>query len=215
MQRRRLLIFGGSLALVAGITGSALALAGQHNPPSLPVAASSVTPSAPAASPAATPAKVAPPVRVIVPSLGINAAVEKLGLCPSSDPSQDCAGVDYHGLATPPAEAENLAGWWDGGYAPGQLGPAVIVGHVNHAGVGNLVFWNLTSIKVGAMIETEPGNLWFRVTGTQEVSKNAFPTATVYNSTGASELRLITCGGQYDPKTGHYLSNFIVYAAAA
>ncbi len=52
----------------------------------------------------------------------------------------------------------------------------------------------------------------FRVTAVQEYLKDKFPTQAVYGPTPDAELRLITCGGAFDPATGHYLSNIVVYA---
>ena len=52
----------------------------------------------------------------------------------------------------------------------------------------------------------------FRVTLVQEYPKDHFPTESVYGPTPDAELRLITCGGTFDSTTGHYLSNYIVYA---
>ena len=42
--------------------------------------------------------------------------------------------------------------------------------------------------------------------------KDHFPTRDVYGLTPDAELRLITCGGDFDASTGHYLSNVVVYA---
>jgi hypothetical protein len=203
-----------AIATVLVVTGATVALLAprQHTPPSLPVVASSSAPDAVHAAdsePPATAARVVP-TRVIIPSIGVNAAVEPVGLCPA--PGLDCDGTPAGGLATPPLDAENLTGWWDGGSAPGQDGPAVIVGHVNSAAAGNLVFANLDQMVAGEAIEIEPGNLWFTVVGTQEVSKDAFPTQAVYGPTSGPTLRLVTCGGAFDDATGHYLDNFIVYA---
>ena len=52
----------------------------------------------------------------------------------------------------------------------------------------------------------------FRVTENRTYLKDHFPTDTVYGPTPDAELRLITCGGAFDPATHHYLSNIIVYA---
>lgn len=42
--------------------------------------------------------------------------------------------------------------------------------------------------------------------------KSIFPTLRVYGPAPTAQLRLITCGGTFDPQTGHYLSNVVVYA---
>ena len=50
------------------------------------------------------------------------------------------------------------------------------------------------------------------MTGSVEVAKDAFPTATVYGPVPAPEVRLITCGGDFDRSSGHYRDNVIVSA---
>ncbi len=34
----------------------------------------------------------------------------------------------------------------------------------------------------------------------------------VYGNTHRAELRLITCGGSFDQKSGHYVDNVVVFA---
>jgi hypothetical protein len=141
------------------------------------------------------------------------------GLCTSNSPNADpaCSGGTAANpeLQTPPLSGPDArdVGWWTGGLQAGR--PQVFVAHVNSAALGNLTFWNLTTIKTGSLIVVQPGNQTFRVYATQEVGKaiGVFPTARVYGVTTSPELRLITCGGAFDSSTGHYVDNFIVYAA--
>jgi hypothetical protein len=53
----------------------------------------------------------------------------------------------------------------------------------------------------------------FRVTGVRQYSKASFPSRTVYGPTSNAALRLITCGGDFDNATGHYLSSTVVFAS--
>ena len=53
----------------------------------------------------------------------------------------------------------------------------------------------------------------FRVTGVREYAKDEFPAKIVYGPTNYAALRLITCGGDFDPATGHYLSSVVVFAS--
>jgi sortase (surface protein transpeptidase) len=106
------------------------------------------------------------------------------------------------------------AGWWSGGPFPGDAGPAVVVGHVSsRRGPG--VFYRLHDLRVGdAITVTRPagGAAVFSVTSLEEVSKRAFPTAQVYGPVAGSQLRLITCDGAFNPVTGHFVDNLIVFA---
>ncbi|GAA1298542.1 hypothetical protein GCM10009647_012680 [Streptomyces sanglieri] len=146
-------------------------------------------------------APAAAPVRISIPSLGIDSELMRLGL------NQDGT------VEVPPAEKGMTAGWYTGGAAPGERGAAVVIGH-NDTRFGKAVFHDLKKIAKGADIAVRNdrgAELHFRVTATETVSKKAFPTEKVYGSTGARTLRLITCDGAFDAQ-GHPVDNLIVYA---
>jgi hypothetical protein len=52
----------------------------------------------------------------------------------------------------------------------------------------------------------------FRVTGVRTYPKSSYPSSLIYSAHGYSGLRLITCGGDFDYSTGHYLSSVVVFA---
>jgi hypothetical protein len=143
---------------------------------------------------------VAEPVRLRIPTLGIDAPLSHLGVAPDRTIE---VPADF---ATP--------GWFDGGPRPGQPGPAVILGHVDSkAGPG--VFYRLARLPVGAEVlvdRADGSTIGFRVRGTQHVAKAAFPTDRVYAPTLEPSLRLVTCGGVFDHSRSSYLDNVIVYA---
>ena len=117
-------------------------------------------------------------------------------------------------LEVPPDGPGAPAGWYTGSPAPGQLGPAVLLGHVNATDGGPGVFADLRSLKAGDLIEVarEDGSTGtFAVERGEQYGKDAFPTLEVYGNTDAAELRLITCDG-YDPATGKFDDNYVVYA---
>jgi sortase (surface protein transpeptidase) len=191
------------LAVVGGVF--ALLAPRSHTPPSLHRTAPSVAPSA---SPLAAPPTVAAaiprsvPVELKIPSINVDAKIIPEGT--------DSTGA----LETPPLNEQNVTGWWDGGNTPGQDGPAVIVGHIDSAALGPMVFWNLHELVAGQAVEVilaDGAQVWFNVVGAQQVSKDAFPTQQVYGPTPGPTLRLITCTGDFDPATGHYDDNLIVY----
>ncbi|GAB3984952.1 sortase domain-containing protein [Plantactinospora veratri] len=107
------------------------------------------------------------------------------------------------------------AGWYAGGTAPGDVGPAVLAGHVDSA-TGPAVFARLSELRPGDRIEVRRGGRWlgFRVSGAGRHAKDAFPTDAVYRPTPGPELRLITCAGAFDRSTRHYRDNLVVYAVA-
>lgn len=98
---------------------------------------------------------------------------------------------------------------------PGEAGPAVIEGHVTSQGSVPSVFFELGALEIGDLVEVgrEDGtSVTFEVYGAQSFPKNAFPKTTVYGNTDGPELRLITCGGTYDPDRRAHLDNIVVFA---
>jgi hypothetical protein len=143
----------------------------------------------------------APPARVKIPSIKVDAPVMDVGL-------------DQDGwIEAPPPEDPNLAGWYQNGISPGQRGTAIIVGHVDNLS-GPAVFYGLGSITKGKHIEVarfDGRTVIFQVYGVEVFSKEQFPGARVYGDTGQPELRVITCGGGYSKSNG-YAGNVVVFA---
>jgi sortase (surface protein transpeptidase) len=140
--------------------------------------------------------------RLSVPSIGVNAPVIKLGGPRSGD------------IAVPTFAQVWDVGWYRFGAVPGRPGDAVFLGHVDTYR-GPAVFYHLYALHRGALIEANLGCghvQRFYVRWVEEVSKNRFPSREVFGRTGRAKLWLITCGGQFDYATRHYLSNIIVYA---
>lgn len=108
----------------------------------------------------------------------------------------------------------DLAGWYEGAPRPGEPGPGVIAGHVDSR-TGPAVFHDLDEMTRGdlAHVVYDDGSVvTFVALGSDRAAKDAFPTARVYGNTDLPELRLITCGGDFDHAAGSYEDNVIVYA---
>jgi LPXTG-site transpeptidase (sortase) family protein len=127
------------------------------------------------------------------------------------------SGPDGQGgllLPVPPlAKAATDAGWYQFTAVPGAAGNAVIVGHVDTY-VGPAVFYDLYLLRPGDSIYVDAGGprQRFTVTSDREMLKSSLPVNQVFGSTEKHELWLITCGGAFDYKTGHYLANIVVSA---
>jgi sortase (surface protein transpeptidase) len=146
---------------------------------------------------------VADPARVRIPAIGVDAAIRPLQ-------------VDGQGVLPPPPANED-SGWWRAGPEPGEQGPAVIVGHVDSQ-TGPAVFFRLPQLTPGdeiAVDRVDGSTAVFVVQRIEQHPKDVFPTEAVYGSTPGAELRLVTCGGEFDRGTRHYVDNVIVYAALA
>jgi hypothetical protein len=157
---------------------------------------------APEAGIAPTAAAVAPPVRVRIPTVGIDGPLRGVGL-------------DATGALVPPSDV-GTAGWFRGGPVPGETGPAVLAGHVDGGGVPGL-FARLGEVVVGdaVLVEGADGRTHrFTVTAVNRYPKSAFPTAEVYGTAVGPELRLITCGGAFDATRRSYADNVVVRARA-
>lgn len=190
-----------TLALAAGL-GVGLATVGGPSPGVTARWAPGCTVDCP---PAATaPPRRAPdgaPTRVRIDRIGVDSTLAVLGL-------------DRTGALVPPADYAQ-AGWYGGGPAPGDPGPALIAGHLDSR-TAAAVFVRLGELRPGDRVEVRRGAGWvpFRVTHSLRTPKARFPTADVYGPTPGPELRLVTCGGDFDDRSGHYRDNIVVFAVA-
>jgi sortase (surface protein transpeptidase) len=166
---RRLLLAAALLFAVAACgTPSTVAL-----PPS-----STATP---AVSPDSAVTGAPKPTRVAIPALGVDTTVVPVGL--DSD----------HEMVVPPVTE---VGWYDLGPAPGEVGPAVLAGHVNYDGVQG-AFARIGALRPGDTITvaTGAGDRTFAVYEVLTFPKNRFDTPAVWGNTDGPELRLVTCSG--------------------
>jgi hypothetical protein len=146
---------------------------------------------------------VAVPVRVRVPSKGINSTLQHLGLAAD-------------GTIQAPTKWQQ-AGWYDRGPRPGQQGPAVIVGHIDSRS-GPAVFFRVRELRRGDGVYVDRADgttARFRVTSKRLFPKDRFPADLVYSPTLKTSLLLMTCGGSFDRTTGHYRDNVLVSAIPA
>jgi len=140
------------------------------------------------------------PVRLQIPSIGVNSDLMSLGLQGNGT------------IQVPPSGFP--AGWFTGAPTPGQIGPAVIAGHVDWGGSEG-VFFNLRDMKNGDKVEVaraDGSTVVFHVSAVEEYPKDAFPTNQVYGDLDHPGLRLITCGGSFDRTARSYVDNIVVYA---
>src|SRR6266550_477119 len=84
-----------------------------------------------------TPDGAAKPARLIIPSIGVIAPVELVSILSNGD------------LATPVQNQWEHVGWYETGPRPGEIGSAVIDGHLDRPGAYPAVFWNLRSMHAG------------------------------------------------------------------
>jgi hypothetical protein len=168
----------------------------------IPSSPEAPTPDAPGTPSAEAPA-VAAPVSVGIPSIDVTSDLMRLDL------------NDDGTVEVPPLEPDDKAGWYQRGPAPGAVGPAVILGHVDSAEHGPGIFFDLGALQPGAEIEVARADgtvAVFAVDRVERHPKDAFPTIEVYGNTPDAQLRLITCGGDFDSGVRSYEDNVIAFA---
>lgn len=153
-------------------------------------------------APAAAGLDRSPPVEIAIDSINVRAGLDQIGLAPDGT------------LEEQPLSRASYAAWYRLGPAPGQVGPAVITGHVDtKTSVG--VFFDLSRLQAGdrVVITRADGRaVSFSVDSLASFPKSAFPTQLVYGATDYPALRLITCGGSFNRQAGSYVDNIVVFA---
>lgn len=176
--------------------------------PAPPAAAAPAAPS-PAASASGTaapsPAPALPrslPTRLRIPAIAVDAPFTQLSIGASGR------------LDAPPPNDKNLVGWFKDGVTPGERGASIVAGHVDTT-TGPAVFLQLRFLRPGASVDITRADgtvASFSVDTVETFSKADFPDKKVYADTPDAQLRLITCGGNYDRKAKDYEDNVVVFA---
>lgn len=139
------------------------------------------------------------PVRLQIAAIGVDSNLMDLGL--RADGTMEVPPTGFP------------AGWYTGAPTPGELGPAIIAGHIDWKGPG--VFYNLGNVKSGDQVTVtrkDGSKPVFRVTRVSRFPKDQFPTTLVYGNLDHAALRLITCGGSFNSASGHYEDNIVAFA---
>jgi hypothetical protein len=142
-----------------------------------------------------------PPVRLSVPALGVDSAV-------------DPVGVEPDGQMTVPAEVDRV-GWYRFGPAPGGEGSAVIAGHVDSRTQGLGAMAPLRNAAVGdevVLSDAAGTTTRWRVVSRELIEKQVLPLDRLFTRAGPPRLTLITCGGPFLPEYRSYRDNVVVVA---
>jgi sortase (surface protein transpeptidase) len=190
----------GAIVMVHALSG------GVQLPPAaaqqVPATVKTTSPRGPDPLTVAAPLAPSTPTQIEIPAIGVNAPIMLVG--------QNADGS----VQVPPLGNHNLAAWYEGSVKPGQDGSSIILGHVDTY-AGPSVFYYLKNLRRGDTIDVvraDGSTAVFSVIGVQEAAKSDFPTSDVYDNVAYPALRLITCGGPFDPARGSYLDNIVVYA---
>ena len=158
-------------------------------------------PTQPAGNPTSPPAAAGAPVKVIIPEIGVNAAIEYVG-------------VDKNNNMGTPNNPWNVA-WYNRGPFPGKAGNAVLAGHVDWWTTGPAVFWDLRKLKIGSVIQVvdnQNATRTFVVNDIKAYNDTNAPLTRIFGPADSANLNLITCTGDFDRASGHYNQRLVVYA---
>ncbi|MCX6048278.1 MAG: sortase [Chloroflexi bacterium] len=140
------------------------------------------------------------PLRLQIPKFKIDAAIERVGSAPNGS-----MGI--------PKEVDNVA-WYAPGIAPGEVGNAVIAGHLDRANGSPAVFWNIGKLKVGDELIVVSANklkYHFSVTRVQAYPYDEAPMDDIFGFALQSQLNLITCNGVWNQGAHNYSKRLVVY----
>ena len=150
-------------------------------------------------SPPATASSPVVPSMLQLPSIGVDAPIDSVGVSPGTNE-----------IEVPPIER---IGWYRFAASPGGPGSSVLLGHVDGAGREG-VFFRLGSLEPGDPVSVgfaDGTQRTFHVVGREEFAKGDLP-AELFSRGGPSRLVLITCGGAFDASIRHYRDNVVVVA---
>lgn len=193
-KRSRLPIVLGATGLVVGLAVIAGGLLLKPNLSTPVVAATKVTKEAPRAAPANL-----APWRLSIPASGVDAAIQTVGL--TKDGNMDVP-TNYTDV-----------GWYKQGPKPGEVGNAVLAGHLNDGASTAGVFQNLSKLKVGDYIYIKDGDKQqrFLVLEMQNYSVDKAPLNKIFGSSTERQLNLITCSGNWDKSKQEYNQRLVVF----
>ncbi|WNS78408.1 class F sortase [Domibacillus sp. DTU_2020_1001157_1_SI_ALB_TIR_016] len=139
------------------------------------------------------------PASVEMPAIGVNAVIEPVGILENGQ-----MGV--------PKEVNNV-GWFEPGIKPGNVGNAVLAGHVDSQ-TGPAVFFDLKKLEKGDEVivkNAEGKQLTFVVQSKRSYERNSAPINEVFGSSDEKKLNLITCTGRFDRSEGTHEERLVVY----
>jgi hypothetical protein len=201
-NRRRLVFAGIGLALLLVIGSGVFIWAATARTPahvSLRVSghtSASAVPVTPSAAPSDAPLALAKapfvPSRLLIRRLNVDAPIE-------------VKGINSRNQMEAPDHPLNAA-WYRFTKMPGAGGNAVFSGHLDAESIGPAIFWRLTQLKPGDVIEIvspESTELRYQVKESVSYSLATIPMRTVLYPGGGDQITLITCSGKYQPGSGY------------
>lgn len=146
------------------------------------------------------PIELTTPIQLSIESIGVEAPIELVGV--------------LNGAMAVPTLPENV-GWYEFGTRPGDVGSAILAGHVNWKDSPNAAFTNLKNVQIGDMIKitNSDGELvYFFVSEIKSYPFYADTTEVFSSNDGLARLNLITCGGLWNSVIKSHESRLVIFA---
>jgi LPXTG-site transpeptidase (sortase) family protein len=200
-RKLQLALCGLGLLLVIGAAAALLVTRGSQSSSQQHPLAGQATATARASMPAAAPSGEAQlplakapfvPSRLVIRRLGINAPIE-------------VKGIDAHNQMEAPDKPLDAA-WYRFTPQPGGGGNAVFSGHLDARSTGPAIFWRLTQLTSGDLIEVvsrQSSELRYRVTQSASYQVTTIPMKSVLYPGGGDQITLITCAGRFQAPSGY------------
>lgn len=150
---------------------------------------------------AAAPAIQAVPAHLVIPNAKVEASIIKVGVTPKGN------------LDVPNNYKE--VGWYKSGVVPGQMGSAVIDGHVDNGGATPGPFKHLKDLKAGDDIYVTMNDgsiLHYAVANSDVYLTSKFPSTKIFTQSDNKYLKIITCHGTFVPRLNTYDQRLVVTA---
>ena len=143
--------------------------------------------------------KINSPVRLKIPIIGVNAAIEYVGLTSA-------------GAMAVAKDTKNVA-WFDLGSFPGAEGSAVIAGHLDDKNGRKAVFYNLKKLNKGdqLFIEDSQGKIITFVVREIRLYDSEASAPEIFSSNSGQHLNLITCAGNWDKFKKRYTQRLVIF----
>lgn len=145
--------------------------------------------------------EISEPLYLQIPSIKVDAAIEELSI--KDGQMQDPTGIEK-------------AGWYKESVKPGEVGNAVIAGHLDDTDGNPAIFWKLQQLQYGDQltVEDKEGNAHqFTIREVKEYPSTRLPLATFFTKSLERNLILITCSGVFDTALDSYTRRLVVFAS--
>jgi sortase (surface protein transpeptidase) len=140
--------------------------------------------------------------RLLIPAIGVDAPVEPVGV------------LSNGALDVPEKNQWTGVGWYKDGPIPGQLGSAIVDGHLDRPGGVPAVFWNLNRLHIGDIVTVMGAQgqaLYFCVVQLQAYRPDAAPLDKIFGDASGPYLNLVTCDGQWISSEHQTTLRLVVY----